>query len=229
VTPRGDGGSSSSWGSMVQQGIETCRPQRLGCLRDTHRSGRTDSRRPGPRAAPGGHRLRRPGLRGGRRRHREDPRHHAPDRLRRGHRAGRPPPDPGGHLHHQGGRHHAGPAGQSRSVGGPGSHHPLRGPAAGALLLAESLRLRAAAGLRCPVPDAGRRRPPGRAECGDRPAARPVLRGVLGEGEQYRRRPVPVVGPGLREGGRRSVGGHRRQGAGALRVGEEGGRGHRSG
>ena len=126
----------------------------------------------------------RPGPGAGRCRHRQDPGDHPPDRLRRRHRRLQPDRGARGHLHHPRRRRDAHPAARAGRRRRPGPHLPLRGAAAGALLLAQGLRRRAARADRVQDPDRRRRRPaqPGRGRPGA--AARPGQRDRVGQGQQ---------------------------------------------
>ena len=94
------------------------------------------SRRPQPRAAPGGGDTGRPGAGAGRRRHRQDPGADHAHRPHHQHGAGAPFRDPGGDLHQQGGagdedagRADDGPGGRGHAVARDLSFHRRQGSA----------------------------------------------------------------------------------------------------
>ena len=143
-----------------------------------------------PRSTPSSARWRPltgPAVRGRRRGHRQDPRHHAPHRLRRRHRHVRARAVLAVTFTTRA-------AGEMRSrlaalgaAGRAGAHVPLRGAAAGALLLAQGLRRRAAraVGVEAAVPRRGGAPVPGRHR-------QALLRDLAGEIEWAK---VSNVGP----------------------------------
>ena len=146
-------------------------------------SGRA-ARRARSRAAPGRRDAARAGAGAGRCRHRQDPRDHPPDRLRRGHRGLRADRGAGGDVHHPGGGGDARPAAPVRRPARAGAHLPLRGAAPAPLLLAARPRHRAADPHRVEDRSPGHRRAPAPAQHRPGAAARPRLRGRVGQGQQ---------------------------------------------
>ena len=120
-------------------------PSTTSHLRSLFRYG---SRRPArgarPGAARGGQRAARAGAGPGGGGHRQDPGDHPSHRLRRRDRHLQPGRGAGRHVHHPGRRRDAHQAQEPRGRRGPGAHVPLRRAAAGALLLAQGVRRRAA-------------------------------------------------------------------------------------
>ena len=174
------------------------------CSPDARPPTRAAARGPRPRAAPGRRGAAWPGARARWCGHRQDPGDHPPDRARG--RDGRLPAlrGAGGHLHHPGGGGDAGPAALAGGGRGAGPHLPLRGAAPAAVLLAPRPRHRAADPHRVQARAHGDRRPPLPGQRRPGAAARPRLRGRVGQGLQ---RPPRRLRPGRadpRPVGRRS-------------------------